>query len=108
MGSPLMPSLTSRMVPSLPSEVSPGEGLGAGVCLRSMLSYSLPTLGQYFYELDETAVRPGYPKLIRDVWGIEGPIDAAFTRINCQGKTYLFKVPGPGTVGQDREHLGKG
>ncbi|XP_011730114.1 vitronectin isoform X1 [Macaca nemestrina] len=47
--------------------------------------------GQYCYELDEKAVRPGYPKLIRDVWGIEGPIDAAFTRINCQGKTYLFK-----------------
>lgn len=37
-------------------------------------------------------MRPGYPKLISDVWGIEGPIDAAFTRINCQGKTYLFKV----------------
>ncbi|XP_057570884.1 vitronectin [Hippopotamus amphibius kiboko] len=47
--------------------------------------------GLYYYELDEKAVRPGYPKLIRDVWGIEGPIDAAFTRINCQGKTYLFK-----------------
>lgn len=47
--------------------------------------------GQYCYELDEKAVRPGYPKLIRDVWGIDGPIDAAFTRINCQGKTYLFK-----------------
>ncbi|XP_057631651.1 vitronectin [Chionomys nivalis] len=47
--------------------------------------------GQYCYELDETAVKPGYPKLIRDVWGIEGPIDAAFTRINCQGKTYFFK-----------------
>ncbi|KAM6175095.1 vitronectin [Erethizon dorsatum] len=47
--------------------------------------------GQYCYELDEKAVRPGYPKLIRDVWGIEGPIDAAFTRNNCQGKTYLFK-----------------
>ncbi|XP_075415359.1 vitronectin [Tenrec ecaudatus] len=47
--------------------------------------------GQFCYELDEKAVRPGYPKLIRDVWGIEGPIDAAFTRINCQGKTYLFK-----------------
>ncbi|XP_039107589.1 vitronectin [Hyaena hyaena] len=47
--------------------------------------------GQYCYELDEKAVRPGYPKLIRDVWGIEGPIDAAFTRINCQGKTYLFQ-----------------
>uniref|UniRef100_A0A8C2JJN0 Vitronectin n=1 Tax=Cyprinus carpio TaxID=7962 RepID=A0A8C2JJN0_CYPCA len=47
--------------------------------------------GLYCYELDEKAVRPGYPKLIRDVWGIEGPIDAAFTRFNCQGKTYLFK-----------------
>ncbi|XP_019587033.1 vitronectin [Rhinolophus sinicus] len=47
--------------------------------------------GQYCYELDEKAVKPGYPKRIQDVWGIEGPIDAAFTRINCQGKTYLFK-----------------
>ncbi|KFV71946.1 Vitronectin, partial [Struthio camelus australis] len=47
--------------------------------------------GKYFYELDETSVRPGYPKLISDIWGIEGPIDAAFTRINCQGKTYIFK-----------------
>ncbi|XP_074045137.1 vitronectin [Macrotis lagotis] len=47
--------------------------------------------GKYFYELDEKSVLPGYPKLIQDVWGIEGPIDAAFTRINCQGKTYLFK-----------------
>lgn len=71
--------------------------MGAGVCPRSILPHtaSLP-LGLYCYELDEKAVRPGYPKLIRDVWGIEGPIDAAFTRINCQGKTYLFKVPGPG------------
>ncbi|KAM4620962.1 vitronectin b [Polymixia lowei] len=47
--------------------------------------------GDYFFELDERAVLPGYPKLIKDVWGISGPIDAAFTRINCQGKTYLFK-----------------
>lgn len=66
------------------------------------------TLGQYCYELDEEAVRPGYPKLIRDVWGVEGPIDAAFTRINCQGKTYLFKVPGPGAVGQGQGYLGRG
>ncbi|XP_056612828.1 vitronectin a isoform X2 [Triplophysa dalaica] len=47
--------------------------------------------GKYFFELDERSVLPGYPKLIQDVWGIEGPIDAAFTRINCQGKTYIFK-----------------
>lgn len=49
-------------------------------------------LGKYFFELNEKSVVPGYPKLIRDVWGIDGPIDAAFTRLNCQGKTYIFKV----------------
>ncbi|XP_062242150.1 vitronectin a [Platichthys flesus] len=47
--------------------------------------------GDYFFELNQQSVVPGYPKLIRDVWGIDGPIDAAFTRINCQGKTYFFK-----------------
>uniref|UniRef100_A0A8C1PNU1 Vitronectin a n=1 Tax=Cyprinus carpio TaxID=7962 RepID=A0A8C1PNU1_CYPCA len=45
--------------------------------------------GQYFFELDEKSVLPGYPKLIEDLWGIKGPID--FTCINCQGKTYIFK-----------------
>lgn len=48
--------------------------------------------GEYFFELDQKSVLPGYPKLIKDVWGISGPIDAAFTRYNCQGKTYIFKV----------------
>ncbi|XP_022062286.2 vitronectin b isoform X2 [Acanthochromis polyacanthus] len=47
--------------------------------------------GEYFFELDEKSVLPGYPKLIEDVWGITGPVSAAFTRINCQGKSYIFK-----------------
>ncbi|XP_020491292.1 vitronectin b [Labrus bergylta] len=47
--------------------------------------------GEYFFELDDKSILPGYPKLIQDVWGITGPIDAAFTRINCQGKSYIFK-----------------
>lgn len=57
-----------------------------------LLTTSASTLGEYFFELDEKSVLPGYPKLIEDVWGISGPVDAAFTRINCQGKTYIFKV----------------
>ncbi|TNN49415.1 Disks large 4 [Liparis tanakae] len=36
--------------------------------------------GVYFFQLDQKSVVPGYPKLIKDVWGIDGPIDAAFTR----------------------------
>ncbi|XP_072318747.1 vitronectin a [Eucyclogobius newberryi] len=47
--------------------------------------------GNYFFVLDQKSVLPGYPKLLKDVWGISGPIDAAFTRLNCQGKTYIFK-----------------
>ncbi|XP_048412798.2 vitronectin-like [Stegostoma tigrinum] len=47
--------------------------------------------GEYFYELDKCSVISDYPRLIREVWGMHGPIDAAFTRINCEGKTYIFK-----------------
>ncbi|XP_020378144.2 vitronectin isoform X2 [Rhincodon typus] len=47
--------------------------------------------GEYFYELDKYSVISDYPRLIHDVWGMHGPIDAAFTRINCEGKTYIFK-----------------
>lgn len=62
----------------------------AGKC--TFKSTSVCVLGEYFFELDQKSVLPGYPKLIKDVWGINGPIDAAFTRVNCQGKTYIFKV----------------
>lgn len=55
--------------------------------------------GDYFFELGQKSVLPGYPKLIKDVWGIDGPIDAAFTRVNCQGKTYMFKV------GEEEKHF---
>ncbi|KAM4699943.1 vitronectin isoform 3-T3 [Discoglossus pictus] len=46
--------------------------------------------GKYFFEVEKDAVDVS-PRLIKDVWGIEGPIDAAFTRMNCQGKTFIFK-----------------
>uniref|UniRef100_A0A3B3SJ80 Vitronectin a n=1 Tax=Paramormyrops kingsleyae TaxID=1676925 RepID=A0A3B3SJ80_9TELE len=48
--------------------------------------------GSFFFELGEKAVLPGYPKRIEDVWGIFGPIDAAFTRINCQG-LLSYEIP---------------
>lgn len=62
------------------------------MCVACVHNIDAHILGDYFFELDERSVMPGYPKRIKDVWGISGPIDAAFTRINCQGKTYLFKV----------------
>ncbi|NWH80997.1 VTNC protein, partial [Piaya cayana] len=72
-----------------PEELCSGKPFDAFTDLKNGSLYAFR--GKYFYELDKTSVLPGYPKLISDVWGIEGPIDAAFTRINCQGKTYLFK-----------------
>ncbi|NWH59512.1 VTNC protein, partial [Geococcyx californianus] len=72
-----------------PEELCSGKPFDAFTDLKNGSLYAFR--GKYFYELDEKSVLPGYPKLISDVWGIEGPIDAAFTRINCQGKTYLFK-----------------
>ncbi|NXS13410.1 VTNC protein, partial [Neodrepanis coruscans] len=72
-----------------PEELCSGKPFDAFTDLKNGSLYAFR--GKYFYELDKTSVLPGYPKLISEVWGIEGPIDAAFTRINCQGKTYLFK-----------------
>ncbi|XP_040856706.1 vitronectin [Ochotona curzoniae] len=85
----LSPQITDQGMLLAEEELCSGKPFDAFTDLKNGSLFAFR--GQYCYELDETAVRPGYPKLIRDVWGIEGPIDAAFTRINCQGKTYLFK-----------------
>ncbi|KAL3042694.1 hypothetical protein OYC64_020585 [Pagothenia borchgrevinki] len=69
--------------------VCSGEPFDAFLQLKNGSIYAFR--GEYFFELDDTSVLPGYPKLIEDVWGMSGPIDAAFTRINCQGKSYIFK-----------------
>lgn len=48
-------------------------------------------LGHYFWFLDRNMV-PGPARGITQVWGVPSPIDTVFTRCNCQGKTYIFKV----------------
>ncbi|XP_056459302.1 proteoglycan 4b [Gadus chalcogrammus] len=46
--------------------------------------------GHYFWLLDRNRV-PGPARRITQVWGVPSPVDTAFTRCNCQGKTYIFK-----------------
>ncbi|KAM7409721.1 hypothetical protein PAMA_001285 [Pampus argenteus] len=46
--------------------------------------------GHYFWSLDSNRV-PGPARGITQVWGVPSPIDTAFTRCSCQGKTYIFK-----------------
>ncbi|XP_061739543.1 proteoglycan 4b isoform X3 [Nerophis ophidion] len=46
--------------------------------------------GHYFWFLDQNRV-PGPARGITQTWGVPSPIDTAFTRCNCHGKTYIFK-----------------
>uniref|UniRef100_A0A665UT62 Vitronectin a n=1 Tax=Echeneis naucrates TaxID=173247 RepID=A0A665UT62_ECHNA len=75
--------------PDPDAEVCSGRPFDSYMQLKNGSMYAFR--GKYFFELGQRSVIPGYPKLIKDVWGIDGPIDAAFTRVNCQGKTYIFK-----------------
>ncbi|XP_011480908.1 vitronectin isoform X1 [Oryzias latipes] len=85
-----VPSKTATtQAPDPDAEVCSGRPFDSFMQLKNGSIYAFR--GEYFFELNQRSVLPGYPKLIKDVWGISGPIDAAFTRINCQGKTYIFK-----------------
>uniref|UniRef100_A0A3Q3WZV6 SMB domain-containing protein n=1 Tax=Mola mola TaxID=94237 RepID=A0A3Q3WZV6_MOLML len=88
----LPPTVTSG--PTLPPadpDAAPCSGRPFDAFLQLKNGSIYAFRGEYFFELDDESILPGYPKLIQDVWGIMGPIDAAFTRINCQGKSYIFK-----------------
>ncbi|KAM7398206.1 hypothetical protein PAMA_006213 [Pampus argenteus] len=85
------PTITQGPTPPVDHDAVPCSGRPFDAFLQLKNGSIYAFRGEYFFELDDKAVLPGYPKLIQDVWGISGPIDAAFTRINCQGKSYIFK-----------------
>lgn len=62
--------------------------LGSFVCKLTWLAC---LSGHYFWVLDRNRV-PGAAQGITQAWGVPSPIDTVFTRCNCQGKTYIFKV----------------
>ncbi|XP_017276753.1 vitronectin b [Kryptolebias marmoratus] len=84
------PTTPGPMLPSDP-DVAPCSGRPFDAFLQLKNGSIYAFRGEYFFELDDKSILPGYPKLIQDVWGISGPVSAAFTRINCQGKSYIFK-----------------
>ncbi|XP_030007607.1 LOW QUALITY PROTEIN: vitronectin a [Sphaeramia orbicularis] len=92
---PVTPATTAATPPTTTEAPDPDAEVCSGRPFDSFMQMKNGSIyafrGVYFFELDQKSVVPGYPKLIKDVWGIKGPIDAAFTRVNCQGKTYIFK-----------------
>ncbi|XP_037543262.1 vitronectin b [Nematolebias whitei] len=85
------PTTTAGPTPPDDPDAAPCSGRPFDAFLQLKNGSIYAFRGEYFFELDDKSVLPGYPKLIQDVWGISGPVSAAFTRINCQGKSYIFK-----------------
>ncbi|XP_010795979.1 proteoglycan 4b [Notothenia coriiceps] len=67
-----------------------GRPIGAVTTLRN--GTMVVFRGHYFWLVDRYMV-PSPAQSITQVWGVPSPIDTAFTRCNCQGKTYIFKGP---------------
>ncbi|XP_058493931.1 proteoglycan 4b isoform X2 [Solea solea] len=65
-----------------------GRPVGAATTLRN--GTVVVFRGHYFWFLNRNR-EPGPARAITQVWGVPSPIDTAFTRCNCQGKTYIFK-----------------
>ncbi|KAG6933789.1 proteoglycan 4, partial [Chelydra serpentina] len=47
--------------------------------------------GHYYWLLDSSRQPTASPRKITEGWGIPSPIDTAFSRCNCDGKTFFFK-----------------
>ncbi|NWH60127.1 PRG4 protein, partial [Geococcyx californianus] len=47
--------------------------------------------GHYYWLLNGRSPPTTNPRRIRDGWGIPSPIDAVFSRCNCDGKTFFIK-----------------
>ncbi|XP_056271233.1 proteoglycan 4-like isoform X2 [Pseudoliparis swirei] len=73
---------------SYDSDLCSGRPVGAVTTLRN--GTMVVFRGHYFWLLDQHRV-PGPARPITQAWGVPSPIDTAFTRCNCQGKTYIFK-----------------
>ncbi|KAM4546808.1 vitronectin b [Fundulus diaphanus] len=85
------PNTTHGSSPTADPNAAPCSGRPFDAFLQLKNGSIYAFRGEHFFELDDKSILPGYPKLIEQVWGIPGPISAAFTRINCQGKSYIFK-----------------
>ncbi|NXW57470.1 PRG4 protein, partial [Eurystomus gularis] len=49
--------------------------------------------GHYYWLLNGRSPPTNNPRRITDGWGIPSPIDAVFSRCNCDGKTFFIKGP---------------
>ncbi|KTG01847.1 hypothetical protein cypCar_00012661, partial [Cyprinus carpio] len=69
--------------------------LCSGLAIDGMATLSNNSIivfkGHFFWMLNPKTRRAGPARRITEELGIPSPIDTAFTRCNCQGKTYIIK-----------------
>jgi len=88
---PPSPRLTSAITPGQEPPSFPPQPPSPGS------SPPLPRrAGHYYWLLNGRSPPTTSPRRIRDGWGIPSPIDAVFSRCNCDGKTFFVKVGSAG------------
>ncbi|XP_016133932.1 proteoglycan 4-like isoform X2 [Sinocyclocheilus grahami] len=77
------------------SPAAPGPDLCSGLAIDGMATLFNNSIivfrGHFFWLLNPKTRRAGPARKITEELGIPSPIDTAFTRCNCQGKTYIIK-----------------
>ncbi|KFU89743.1 Proteoglycan 4, partial [Chaetura pelagica] len=96
---PSSPHLESKPEeqPSTETSVQDEKDLCSGKPADGMVALPNGTLavfrGEQAQPVPPAPPSPTNPRLIRDGWGIPSPIDAVFSRCNCDGKTFFIKGP---------------
>ncbi|TRY56838.1 hypothetical protein DNTS_004107 [Danionella cerebrum] len=84
---------TTAQGPTSPKE--PDSNLCSGLAIDGMAALVNGSVivfrGHFFWLLNPKTKKAGPARRISDELGVPSPIDTAFTRCNCQGKTYIIK-----------------
>ncbi|NP_997918.2 proteoglycan 4a isoform X1 [Danio rerio] len=93
-GRPSIPADIAQ-APADSSPAGPGLNLCSGVVIDGMAALFNGSIivfrGHFFWLLNPKTRRAGPARRITEELGVPSPIDTAFTRCNCQGKTYIIK-----------------
>ncbi|XP_028942722.1 proteoglycan 4, partial [Antrostomus carolinensis] len=94
---PLTETADLQIVPGETQEKKDEKDLCNGKPANGMVALPNGTLavfrGHYYWLLNGRNPPTTNPRRISDGWGIPSPIDAVFSRCNCDGKTFFIKGP---------------
>ncbi|CAM4593839.1 unnamed protein product [Leuciscus chuanchicus] len=97
-GRPSTPADIAQAMPTnspAGADANSDPDLCSGLAIDGMVTLFNGTIivfrGHFFWQLNPKTKRAGPARRITEELGIPSPIDTAFTRCNCQGKTYIIK-----------------